>query len=90
MIRGGRWRFFGARERQAQKKHESTKKKEREKNRKRRARKKKARIRTFSSPTVEIWFQSPKLLGRGKARVLSKTYSSVGVLNLCPILAVIF
>jgi hypothetical protein len=39
---------------------------------------------------VEIRFQSPKPLGRGKARVLSKMYSSVGVLNLCPMLAVFF
>jgi hypothetical protein len=37
---------------------------------------------------VEIRFQSPKLHRRGKARVLSKIYSSVGM--LCLILAVIF
>jgi hypothetical protein len=30
-------------------------------------------------PTVEIRFQSPKPLGRKKARVLSKMYSSVGM-----------
>ncbi len=54
-------------------------KKRARKKRKRRARKKKPRIRAFSSPHSGIRFQSPKLLGMGKARVLSKMYSSVGV-----------
>ncbi len=54
------------------------------------AKEKSANFALFLSPTVEIRFQSPKPLGRGKARVLSKMYSSVGMLKLCPILAVLF
>jgi hypothetical protein len=51
---------------------------------------KKREFALFPPPTVDIRFQSPKPLGRGEARVLSKMYSSVGVLYLCPVLAVIF
>jgi hypothetical protein len=67
-----------------------TKEKERQKSESAKRKRKKREFALFPPPTVEIRFQSPKLLGRGKARVLSKMYSSVGVLYLCPILAVIF
>jgi hypothetical protein len=73
--------FFRTREREAKKKSAKARRKKSAKKRKRRARKKKARIRAFTSPTVEIRFQSTKPLGRGKARVLNKMYSSVGILN---------
>ncbi len=38
------------------------------------AKEKKREFALFSAPTVEIRFQSPTPLGRGKARVLSKMY----------------
>jgi hypothetical protein len=74
---------FRAPEREAKKKREKAKAPS--------AKEEKREFALFPPPTVEIRFQSQNPLGRGKARVLSKMYNSVGVLNLrCPILAVIF
>ncbi len=81
---------FRAHEHEAKKERESAKKKKRGKSESAERERKKIEFTLFPPPTGKIRFQSQKALGRGKARVLSKMYSSVGVLNVCPILAVIF
>ncbi len=60
------------RESAKKKERESAKKKEREKSESAEGERKKREFALFSPPTVKIRFQSPKPLGRGKARVLSK------------------
>jgi hypothetical protein len=69
---------FCAREREAKKERESAKKKERKKSESAESKRKKREFTLFPSPTVEIRFQRPKPLGRGKARVLSKIVQWVG------------
>jgi hypothetical protein len=94
LYRDERRRFFHAFKlagTKPKKERESVKEKKREKKATApSAKEKKLEFTLFPPPTVEIRFQSPKLLGRGKERVLSKMYSSVVMFKLCPILAVLF
>jgi hypothetical protein len=74
--RGGRRRFFCARKREAKKEKKSGKarrKKARKKAKALSAKEKKREFVLFPLPTIEIRFQSPKPLGRGKTRILNKT-----------------
>jgi hypothetical protein len=87
--------FFAIASAKPKKEHESAKKKECEEKRAQKSEsaereRKKRKFCAFSFPHSGNPVQSPKPLGRGKARVLSKMYCSVGMLNLCPILAVLF
>ncbi len=71
LSRGGRRRFFHAREREAKKERESAKKKEREKKQKRRARKKKsANSRCFLNPQWKSGFRAQSRLAGGKSKGL--------------------
>jgi hypothetical protein len=69
---------FRAREREAKKKaRKREEKRARKKAKAPSAKEKKREFALFPQPIVEIRFQSPKPLGRGKAKVLSEMYSSV-------------
>jgi hypothetical protein len=59
-------------EREAKKRAQKREEKERGKSESAERERKKRELALFPPPTVEIRFQSPKPLGRGNARVLSK------------------
>jgi hypothetical protein len=61
---------FRAREREAKKSAKVQRKRARKKAKAPRAKEKKREFALFPQPKVEIWFQSPKLLGRGKSKGL--------------------